>query len=237
MASRMAERWYTRLSQLLNHQLSARQPLILYASAPHFRQTNVIEGELGEGTGGVTEAFKRRIVLPFAGPIGDTTTCSATSSCTRSSTTSRDQRQLGSRRRAGAAAVVHRGHGGVPVARPGRSADGDVDARGDAARAAADVDKLDNPKYFPYRYGQALWAYIGGKYGDDAVGNMLRAAAGRDATYEHGHRGGAADRLPRQLTPTGTTPSSRRSGRSPSRRRCRRRSRARSSQHKRRAAT
>ena len=21
-----------------------------------------------------------------------------------------------------------------------------------------DVDKLDNPKYFPYRYGQALWA-------------------------------------------------------------------------------
>ena len=40
------------------------------------------------------------------------------------------------------------------------------------------VDKLDNPKYFPYRYGQALWAYIAGKYGDGAVGNMLRAAAG-----------------------------------------------------------
>ena len=29
MASRMAERWYTRLSQLLNHELSGRQPLIL----------------------------------------------------------------------------------------------------------------------------------------------------------------------------------------------------------------
>ena len=69
MASRMAERWYTRLSQLLNHQLSSRQPIILYASGSHFRQTNAVEGEIGEGTGGVTEAYKRRIVLPFAGPI------------------------------------------------------------------------------------------------------------------------------------------------------------------------
>ena len=69
LAARMAERWYTRLAQLLNHELSSRQPLILYASGAHFRQTNAIEGEIGEGTGGVTEAFKRRIVLPFAGPI------------------------------------------------------------------------------------------------------------------------------------------------------------------------
>jgi hypothetical protein len=37
-----------------------------------FRETNAIEGELGEGTGGVTEAAKRRIVLPFAGPIEST---------------------------------------------------------------------------------------------------------------------------------------------------------------------
>ena len=47
-----------------------------------------------------------------------------------------------------------------------------------------DIDKLDNPKYFPYRYGQALWAFIAGKYGDGAVGNMLRAASGREATYD-----------------------------------------------------
>src|SRR4051812_30918865 len=60
MASRLAERWYARLSTLLDHQLRGRQPLILYASGPHFRQTNAIEGELGEGTGGVTEAAKRR---------------------------------------------------------------------------------------------------------------------------------------------------------------------------------
>jgi len=69
MAARMAERWYGRLSRLLTHELRGRQPLILYASGSHFRQTNAIEGEIGEGTGGVTEAYKRRIILPFAGPL------------------------------------------------------------------------------------------------------------------------------------------------------------------------
>ena len=40
----MAERWYGRISQLLIHELRGRQPLILYASGPHFRQTNTIQG-------------------------------------------------------------------------------------------------------------------------------------------------------------------------------------------------
>jgi hypothetical protein len=34
-AARMAERWYARLARVLDHQLSSRQPLILYASHPH----------------------------------------------------------------------------------------------------------------------------------------------------------------------------------------------------------
>src|SRR5215213_4574575 len=69
MTARLAERWYARISKLLNHELRGRQPLVLYASAPHFWQTTALEGEMGEGTGGVTEAYKRRIVLPLAGPI------------------------------------------------------------------------------------------------------------------------------------------------------------------------
>src|SRR5262249_14211796 len=43
-AARMAERWYARLSRLLDHTLSGRQPLILYGSHPEFEQTNAIEG-------------------------------------------------------------------------------------------------------------------------------------------------------------------------------------------------
>ena len=67
LAGRMAERWYSRLQRLLRHDLSPRQPIILYAAHPHFEQTNVLPGELGEGTGGVTESIKR-IIMPFAGP-------------------------------------------------------------------------------------------------------------------------------------------------------------------------
>src|SRR6185503_12302313 len=29
-------------------------------------------------------------------------------------------------------------------------------------------------RFFPYRFGQALWAYIGGTYGDDAVLSLYR---------------------------------------------------------------
>src|SRR6187200_1703001 len=72
MVARMAERWYGRLSRILNHELRGRQPLILYASGPHFRETNTLRGEIGEGTGGVTEALKRRIILPLAGPLEST---------------------------------------------------------------------------------------------------------------------------------------------------------------------
>src|SRR6185503_20485114 len=67
-AARMAERWRVRLGRVLGHELSGRQPLVLYASHPDFEQTNTIQGELGEGTGGVTEPLRRRIVLPLGGP-------------------------------------------------------------------------------------------------------------------------------------------------------------------------
>src|SRR4029450_9732837 len=38
------------------------------------------------------------------------------------------------------------------------------------------IDKLDSGEFFPYRWGQAVWAYIGGKYGDDVIGKIFRAA-------------------------------------------------------------
>ena len=185
LASRMAERWYSRLSTLLNHELRGRQPLILYASGPHFRQTNAIEGELGEGTGGVTEAYKRRIVLPFAGPIeatdhvlGHELVHAFQYDITNTSASS------GS---AGALALPLWFIEGMAE----YLSIGPVDAHTamwmrEAARRERlpDVDHLDNPRYFPYRYGQAFWAFIGGRYGDDVIGDMLRAGASRDGGYQ-----------------------------------------------------
>src|SRR2546429_7310685 len=72
VAARMAERWHARLERLFEHTLRGRQPLVMYASHTDFEQTNAIQGELGEGTGGVTEPLRRRIVLPFGGPLADT---------------------------------------------------------------------------------------------------------------------------------------------------------------------
>ena len=69
---RMAERWYARLSSIFEHQIQTRQPLVLYASHPDFEQTNVVGGMIGEGTGGVTEGLKRRVVLPLAGTLAET---------------------------------------------------------------------------------------------------------------------------------------------------------------------
>jgi len=71
LVARMAERWYERLSRVLDHQLRGRQPLILYASQAQFQQTNAISGGIGEGTGGVTEGFKRRIVMLDADESAD----------------------------------------------------------------------------------------------------------------------------------------------------------------------
>ena len=88
VAARLAERWYARLSRVLRHELSSRQPIILYAAHPHFQQTNAISGDIGEGTGGVTEMFKRRVILPFAGGLAETDHVLGTSWCTPFSTTS-----------------------------------------------------------------------------------------------------------------------------------------------------
>jgi Tol biopolymer transport system component len=178
MAARMAERWYGRLSQLLTHELRGRQALILYASGPHFRQTNTIEGGIGEGTGGVTEAYKRRIILPFAGPLEATDHVlghelvhafqyDITGTDVNSNT-------------AGALALPLWFIEGMAE----YLSIGPVDPhtamwmRESARREKLPAVKdLDNPNFFPYRYGHALWAYIGGKYGDRAVGSLLRAGA------------------------------------------------------------
>ena len=64
---KMAKRAYQYLSEILQHQVAEKIPLIIYASSDDFQQTEVIEGFLGEGIGGVTESLKGRIVIPFLG--------------------------------------------------------------------------------------------------------------------------------------------------------------------------
>lgn len=67
----MAERWYKRHAALLRHSF-ARNPLIFYADAPDFQQSNVISGIIEQGTGGVTEGARERVIMPFTGIYAST---------------------------------------------------------------------------------------------------------------------------------------------------------------------
>ena len=175
----MAERWYARLSRLLDYELTNRQPLIVYASAPQFRQTNTLQGDIGEATGGVTEILKRRIVLPLAGPLAETDHVLGHELV--------HAFQFDITGESGGIAMA-----GVPTVMryplwftEGMAeylSVGTTDANTamwmrDAARSALpDIAKLSDPRFFPYRYGQALWAYIAGRYGDGVVGRILKAS-------------------------------------------------------------
>jgi Tol biopolymer transport system component len=169
---RMAERWYTRLSSVLEHDLSNRQPLVIYASNADFWQTNVIAGQIGEGTGGVTEGFKRRIVMPLAGTLAET------------------DHVLGHE-------LVHAFQydiAGTDTERPAGAglerlplwfiegmaeylSVGNIDPHTamwirDAARGDGKLPglrQLGDPDYFPYRWGQAFWAYVAGSWGDASI--------------------------------------------------------------------
>ena len=63
-AARIAERSYAYLSQILQVDLKDRIPLLLYADHQDFRQTNAVVG-IGEGTQGVTESLKQRVIMPM----------------------------------------------------------------------------------------------------------------------------------------------------------------------------
>ena len=188
IAARLAERWHARLERLLQHELRGRQPLILYGSHVEFEQTNVIGGELGEGTGGVTEGLRRRIVLPLAGPLADTDhvigheLVHAFQYDMTKEPDSAPARTAPSGCRSGSSRAwrnISRSDRSIPTPRCGfampHARNGSRPSRTSTTRST-----------FPYRWGQALWAYVAGRWGDEVVGNMLTVASRRgvDAAFE-----------------------------------------------------
>ncbi|HTR82794.1 MAG TPA: DPP IV N-terminal domain-containing protein [Bacteroidota bacterium] len=62
-----AESAYTMITKSFRYQTNNRIPIMVYNSHNDFQQTNVLSEYLEEGTGGVTELFKNRMVIPFEG--------------------------------------------------------------------------------------------------------------------------------------------------------------------------
>lgn len=66
----IAESSYESISKSFRYQIVNRIPIVVYNSHNDFQQTNVVSEYMEEGIGGVTELFKNRVVLPFEGDYG-----------------------------------------------------------------------------------------------------------------------------------------------------------------------
>ncbi|HSA54717.1 MAG TPA: hypothetical protein VLE53_03390, partial [Gemmatimonadaceae bacterium] len=179
-AAMMAERSYARLARMLNHQFREKKPLILYRSRGDFAQNNVT-GDLGEGVGGVTEALRHRILLPFTGDYKSFEHVLA------HELVHAFQYDIFARGRAGnglqtlaqvepplwlmegMAEYLSLGPGHVITQAWVR------DAALNGNLPTIEQMTLEPGRYFPYRYGEALWEYVGGRWGDDVIGAIMNA--------------------------------------------------------------
>ena len=178
-AAEMAERWYERHSEILDDTLKGAQLMIMYDGFPQFAETNVTQGIIGQGTGGFTEPTERRIVLPFAGPLSETDHVighelvhafqfDITSKNNLSKQGMPAAAQMPLWFIEGMAEYLSIGPNDPNTAMWMREA---------SLKKLPDISDLEDPKYFPYRYGQSLLAFIGGKYGNDKIGELLRTWA------------------------------------------------------------
>src|SRR2546425_4418796 len=176
-AARIAERWYARLSRVLHHEFQGRKPIILYASQSDFQQTNIVDAS-GEGLGGVTEFFKHRLVLPFTGSYEEL------EHVIGHEMVHQFQYDVFSRGRIGAgvqtlvnvnpplwfmegmAEYLSRG----PIHNHTPRWLRDASLRGHLPTTR----QLTYDEVFPYYFGHAIWAYIGEKWGDEAIGEILQ---------------------------------------------------------------
>jgi Tol biopolymer transport system component len=173
-AARLAERWYTRFSQVLHHSFSRRHTLVLYASHPHFGQTNVTPSSPSEGTGGLTERTKSRIAMPFAAGLGATDHVLGHEIA--------HAFQIDIAKAAGQDAFVLPGWFIEGMAEYLSLGSGDRHTAMWLRDAAANnrlptFEQLDDPQYFPYRFGHALWSFLAARYGDDILGQVMRSKA------------------------------------------------------------
>ncbi len=177
-AGRMGERWYARLTRVFNHEFEDTKPVILYANHPDFQQTNTTAGQVSEGTGGFTESLKNRVVMPLTGIYSDT------DHVLGHELVHAFQYDIAERM----GAMGQQGMGSLPLwiiegmaeyLSVGREDPHTAMWLRDAA-LRGDLPTFEqlttDPRYFPYRYGQAFWAYIGGRWGDRAVTDLYKSS-------------------------------------------------------------
>ncbi len=177
-AARMAERWYERYARLFRHEFRGPRPLILYAGHADFQQTNAVSGKLGEGTGSVIESFKDRIVISLTDTYGETDHLighelvhefQSDIAQSRSGPGSRGLANVPVWLSEGLADYLSMGREDPHTAMWLREA-----VRRDVFPSLGRVATDD--RLYTHHFGHALWAFLGGVYGDEVVVDVYRRA-------------------------------------------------------------
>jgi Tol biopolymer transport system component len=173
-----SERWYNWHSKILNHRFKQQNPLIFYNHHADFQQTTVISGLLGTGTGGVTESLRNRVIMPLTASNQQTDhvlghelvhAFQYDMMLNNDSASANNLNNIPLWMVEGLAEYMSIGRVDAHTAMWMRDAvlNKDIPTVEDLTRK--------QHLYFPYRYGQALWAYIAGLYGDNIISPLFRA--------------------------------------------------------------
>jgi WD40 repeat protein len=179
-AARMAERSYARLSTVLAHQFREKKPILLFSSRSDFGQNNVT-GDLGEGTGGVTEALRHRMLLNFTGDYR------SFEHVLTHEMVHAFQYDIFARGKAGNGMQALNefmpplwfAEGMAEYLSLGPSYTLTDQWMRDAAlngHIPSIKQMTEEPdEYFPYRYGHSFWTFVAAKWGDEAIGQIMNA--------------------------------------------------------------
>lgn len=176
--ARLSERWYARHSSMLNHDIQFKNPLIIYANHADFQQNDVVSS-VSIGTGGVTEGRRNRVVMPFAEAN------TSTNHVLGHELVHAFQYDIARRDKIGGVSATSKLplwfiEGMAEYMSVGAESSQTAMYLRDAVYyddipSIKDLSK--SSKYFPYRYGHSLWAYIAGRWGDDSVHDLYVASA------------------------------------------------------------
>jgi len=175
-AAILLERWYNRFKLIFQRPLPDNQPILLYTNHADFQQTNAINELLTQETGGVTEGFMNRIVLPLTGVysennhvLGHELVHAFQYDIMKSSNTGiTGNNQIPLWFIEGMSEYLTIGTFAPLTSMWMRDA-----VLFDDVPSIEMVGK--NPSYFPYRYGHAIWAFIAGNFGDDLINPLFES--------------------------------------------------------------
>ena len=164
---------------VLKDTIRFKNPILFYNNHAHFQQTRAIGGHIGVGTGGVTEGFKNRVVMPLTNSnfqtnhvLGHELVHAFQYNILRTGDSTNIQNSVN--------IPLWIIEGMAEYMSLGRFDPNTAMWMRDAVQAN-DIPTLNdlttNPKYFPYRYGQAFWAYVTGKWGDQIIEPLFRRTA------------------------------------------------------------